>query len=518
MSTVISDCGEGLPQEWCREVREYLVRGLQAKNAEGMFERTGDGADARILVDQRELLVFYKAAGGPAKWLQRKCQTVGKRAGEIFWVWVGTEMSRADGCLTSKDGALLHPVLRGSGWVRTLVDRVGWNLHLHATHRHIFRGLCRTVVEWLRERCSIVCGVPYCEHEMLVQCGANLHSTFNPLGGRFVYWTCVMFVAFKGEIVGDIRRYALTSEKDEREWIAEGVLQLCQFDVISKPDADMLRGEGKYAPRTPPLPGKTQEYVMDLCCGYMSLYFDCLQNSEIGYVCADYRPRLWSGKLHGWLRPHVVVDFLAVRDPVEFVLDRTSLKLEKCLLLHSSPPCTSHSTASSIQGEKGYGMYGAAGEECGTYRHDTAVAEVVVGSQLRAHQINGVMVSIENPAYGTFRDLACVQVPELTRYTVSYCSWGFRYQKPSSIYVTSQAWDPEGNGTNGACVHRRHPEAKAGREGRVAVPGLTEKAVICRIPGGLIQELVELSLNEQQQLVRVGEKRKRLITHGVMEI
>lgn len=165
-----------------------------------------------------------------------------------------------------------------------------------------------------------------------------LYHTVKGYGGTDAFWLCVIDLAIRGALVGDIRRYSGENQAAEERWIASCVQKLVSMGVMNDQMCDRLLGIGKYTATTPPLPKEGQLYVLDVCCGYMSVYYDCIKGTNIGYLCCDWKRRLWSGPKHGWLKPHVTADVRVHTDIGKYVCTEAGVHETNCLLFHGSPP------------------------------------------------------------------------------------------------------------------------------------------------------------------------------------
>jgi hypothetical protein len=175
------------------------------------------------------------------------------------------------------------------------------------------------------------------------------------------------------------------------------------------------------------MPEPEQPFVFDSCCGYQSLYYDFVQSTKYGYLCQDYRRRLYCGSSRGWVRPHIVWDSRAVpHNAVATMINSAGLSIRHCCWMHGSMPCTSHSTANASQGDAAYGLYGAQGESCPMFQSDVQCAEAVVSSMKTVHLALGIHFSVENPAYGTFPQLPIMA--NMYYRVISYCCYGFDYR------------------------------------------------------------------------------------------
>lgn len=461
--------------------------------------------NGRCKVTRSRLQDFYNIPGSVARWMQRRARRFGVKAHDIYWSWVATLLCKG---IFYCPGGLSHPFIHHAEWDREVVNQSGWQLVLSARRTNILLSLGDNIKHWLVNTggCSVLaCGID-CNRTVLHSCQHSLHHSLYQIGGADTFWVTILFLAMRGDLVGDIRRYRHDSLITEQAWLATSVNKLLSTEMLSSDAGDRLLGRGKYATFTPPLPQAGQPYILDLCCGFMSIYFDYvlpLDKHKLGYVSVDWRRRMWCGSLHGWLQPHVCMDLRTNPNIVEAVCSQLDLSPSDSLLNHGSVPCTSHSTANGLAGDSGLGLYGRLGEHCPTFQSELCVARSVSASILSAHQKYGTAGTLENSGYGTLRlsskgNLISQEQRDhlfgflsgyLSTQTVSYCAWGFLYQKPTVIYSTFH-WIPDGYGTGGACTHQKHAQSKTGTC-RVHLSGYCDLACMSRIPGGLIKDLID---------------------------
>ena len=167
--------------------------------------------------------------------------------------------------------------------------------------------------------------------------------------------------------------------------------------------------------------------MFDSCCGYQSLYYDFVESTGYGYLCQDYRRRLYCGSSRGWVRPHIVWDSRVVpQNAIATMVNSVGLSVSNCCWIHGSVPCTSHTTANAAQGESAYGLYGSLGGACPMYLSNVQCAIAVVTSMKVLYRALGIHYSIENPAHGTFTRLPVVA--DTYSCVISYCCYGFSYR------------------------------------------------------------------------------------------
>lgn len=417
----------------------YLHHAMCAHTSSGVYTVTSE-----------ELETHYNGPGGVGRWLQRLLKGRPSRATDVYWSWVAVRLR--EGMLVHTDtGPMPHPRIQHMEWSREVVNRSGWRYRLEARTNSRLLYVCSNIKDWLLTLggCNKLPAGIDCTREVLLRCQKALYHTIYDIGGADTYWLCVLYMGLRGELVGDLRRHATGGRQKERVWLERAASDLLGRREITDEMYDRVLGLGKYESTSPPLPVLGEPYVLDLCCGYMSIYFDCLVTTNVGYVCVDWRRRLWSGTLHGWLEPHVCMDLRGEVNIVETICAQLGLSPLDCVLSHGSPPCSSHSTANGLSGENGLGLYGHLGQNCPVFQSELAVARAISASYLAANARYGTPCTIENSAYGTLRSSMQskrVSVGLMKRlfgfldsyeqYTVCYCSWGFPYQKPSNFYST----------------------------------------------------------------------------------
>jgi hypothetical protein len=67
-----------------------------------------------------------------------------------------------------------------------------------------------------------------------------LVDSFAAYGKADTYWVCVVYLALRDDIVGDVRRYDSHSPQDEDVWLEEAVASLMPLGIVSKDIADRL--------------------------------------------------------------------------------------------------------------------------------------------------------------------------------------------------------------------------------------------------------------------------------------
>ena len=333
------------------------------------------------------------------------------------------------------------PRVTQKGWGLSMAHRCGWRLGIGGSRLLLSISLSDRVLDWLRSHSSYVGvtalpdqhyrlgtnGPVDCSRSLLITGRRNLGDSFREHGGAGTYWASLVYLALRGDIVGDIRRYTSHLPDAEDIWLSKSVKSLLTLGIVDKTSCDRLLGVGTWCAKAPPLPPAGVPFVLDACCGYQSLYYDLLiHHPELGYICFDYRRRLYRGD-SGWVKPHVVVDLRAIEgDPAEVVLAAVNRPMQLLRWYHGSAPCTSHSTANGSNGDEAYGLYGPLGESCPVYCHDVSSARALATSMVRCYTLYGVPYSLENPSGGTFGDLPFIK--ELHFCDISYCCYGFTYR------------------------------------------------------------------------------------------
>ena len=121
--------------------------------------------------------------------------------------------------------------------------------------------------------------------------------------------------------------------------------------------------------------------MVDLFCGYMSAWYDWLEprareengddfimlydaeracnyfdrpavtgvhpQCHAGYLCNDYRPRMWSGTANGWLKPHFTFEWVnkAHELPILDLIRAAGLSLDHAMLALICALCRPHSVS-----------------------------------------------------------------------------------------------------------------------------------------------------------------------------
>jgi hypothetical protein len=180
-----------------------------------------------------------------------------------------------------------------------------------------------------------------CTRAVLQLAKQNLNDSFLPYGGANTYWAAAMYLALRGDIVGDIRRGDSYLSDDEDIWMSESVSYLFSERLIDASAADRLLHRGKWESCTPPLPRPDQRYLIDMFCGGMSLYHNCLQYTDLACVTIDYQrsiKRKSSDQTCRYVRPHLIMDIRhADETAVETALQQLHLQGPCLLHVHASP-------------------------------------------------------------------------------------------------------------------------------------------------------------------------------------
>ena len=493
------------------KLRGYLNKqhGLDENNAASMYS-----------VDAQTLLELYKGKGGPARWLQRLCNSLDEspRAADVFWSWISDEL-QVEGGIMHNDEPIRHPVLKCTNWGAQVRHRCKWKGRQSGSKAHMFTSLARRVEDWLfdQDETSLIDRGLHVPTEVMKRGARNLNDTFKEYGGKKTFWSTLIHLSLIKDVVGDFRGYDDESHTIKGGWMYDNITWLLREGLITTSAADRLLGTGKYVPVSPPIPQKGQNFMIDAPCGYMSMYFGCLKGSEIGYVCYDRKSRLWAGEERGWLRPHVCGDVQNIKgNPFRYIINQLKLDIRNLLWCHSSPPCTSFSRISGTMNPEGADTddedekeeeHGAANtddnqevtEGSAQYINDVQVAKAFITAIVDMAKGPRICVTIENPAHGDFRKLP--EVDELltqvcTGRVINYCHWGFKYQKPTIIFTNMVCWSPL---PLVPCSHRlkgvKHEQAIFSNSSRrVKLKGYTYHATVCRLPGGLTAELLAATM------------------------
>jgi len=412
----------------------------------------------------------------------------GIRANDVFWSWIAYlfEGTTPEAQRLSTDDAdpVRHPRLAQSNWQAAVAHRCGWTLSIGGSRTRLFISLADRLLDWLRMRaksqtdayvearqnaaqtemlkkrpaniatqadevprpdCLMLSesGKVDCTRAVLQLAKQNLGDSFQHYGGADCYWAAAVYLNLRGDIVGDIRRGNSYLSSDEDIWMAKSVDHLLTEGLIDCGLADRLMHRGAWETHTPPLPEAGQKFVLDLFCGAMSLHNECISHTALACVTVDYQrsiPQKAAGEQCRYVRPHLILDIRHLEDDVvETALSQLQLLGEDLAHCHASPPCTSHSGVNAVNADRGtaYGLYGALGEHCPMYLHDVASARSVLQSLRRASAKWGISYDVENPAYGTFKDLDFIE--DLTRELVDYCCYGSLYKKTTGFVMSSAA-------------------------------------------------------------------------------
>ena len=476
-------------------------------------------------------------------------ETGGIRANDVFWSWIAYSFEATTPATQrfSPDGAdpVKHPRLEQSNWQAAVAHRCGWTLSIGGSRTRLFISLADRLLDWLRKRaraqtdtyvkarrnatqaevtkkrpaeiaahpdgvlrpdCLLLSndGQVDCTRGVLQLAKQNLGDSFQNYGGAGTFWTAAVYLSLRGDIVGDIRRGSSYLASEEDIWMSESVDYLLAEGLIDCGLADRLMHRGAWETYTPPLPERHQKYVLDLFSGAMSLHYECMRHTALACVTVDYQrstPQNAAGERCRYVRPHLILDIRHLNlDVVETVLSELQLLGQNLLHCHASPPCISHSTVNAVNRGRGtaYGLYGSLGEHCPMYLHDVASARSVLHSLGRAFMKWGMSYDVENPAFGTFKDLDFVV--DLERELVDYCCYGSLYQKTTGFVMSGPGWEPRGTdggkGDGDGRCHKpssyKHKQCLSGRDAarRPHLPGMSDFYVKNRIPGQLFAEML----------------------------
>ena len=474
-------------------LKTRLTRSACLEVADLMQPYTDDVFDdsSQRLVSNQSLRQWITRGGGPTanrrlrNWMDSKgyVRSTGGGAGtlraqDVFWSWIAyclePDTPSQHRFMESANDPVRHPRISQENWQVAVAHRCGWTLGIGGSTTRIFVSLADRLLNWLRKRAAahtssyfeerrahastyvslaearahpqllsdsgehaILPDCMYLSDEGEVDCTRavlqlakqNLNDSFLPYGGANTYWAAAVYLALRGDIVGDIRRGDSYLSADEDIWMSESVSYLLSERLIDASAADRLLHRGKWESYTPPLPKPDQRYLIDMFCGGMSLYHNCLQYTDLACVTIDYQrsiKRKSSNQTCRYVRPHLIMDIRHTGETtVETALQQLRLQGSCLQHGHASPPCTSHSTVNATNRDRGnaYGIYGQYGTDCPMYRHDVDAARAAVASLQRVQSRWGASYDVENPGAGTFQLLDFIQA--LPYCEADYCCYGY---------------------------------------------------------------------------------------------
>lgn len=399
------------------------------------------------------------------------------RAQDVFWSWLAyclePDTAANHRFLEDEADPVRHPRIGQKNWQVAVAHRCGWTLNIGGSTTRMFVSLSDRLLDWLRVRatsqtaqyfeeqrsnnstyvslvearahpqllsdagehvslpdCMLLSGEGKvdCTRAALQLAKQNLADSFSSYGGADTFWAAAVYLALRGDIVGDIRRGDSYLSSVEDKWMSRSVSNLLDKGLMDLGVADRLLHRGQWESYTPPLPVGGQKYVIDMFSGGMSMFHDCMQYTDLACVTIDYERSVKRGSSSlpcRYVRPHVIMDVRQAGDRVVMIaLQQLHLSMAGLMHCHASPPCTSHSTVNATNRSRGsaYGIYGEHGSDCPMYVHDVGSAKAAVLSLQKAHALCGASYDIENPGTGTFQLLSFIQ--QLPYREIDYCCYG----------------------------------------------------------------------------------------------
>jgi hypothetical protein len=501
------------------------------------FERhVGDGND---VCSVKVFTEFQRS--WPGRKLQSACTSSRVNASDVFWSFV-SEWSCLNPdrvkCVLKRPGGMVM-------WERLARQQSGWSVSRGVPRVSQFVMFAAQIEQymrcWWKYESGRSTGVMYMEREDILMFQRNYSSKEHGMADGF--WAVILWLAIKGKIVGDVERVMSGGRVASLDDVRRQAQSLLDADHINDSEYHMLAATpgSKWELKSPPMPIPGQLFVVDLFCGYMSAWYGWLEMRakeehgdafielydadracnyydrpkvtgvhplcHVGYLCNDYRPRMWSGTKHGWLKPHFTFDWAsdAHQLPVQDLVKAAGLSIDHAMLALICAPCRTHSVSNyaNVGNGTAYGNYKAMEGEtevtkvCSFAARERPMVQKILETTITLSKQSGFGVVVENPCsktgptVGSFFQVYADLVEELHLNLVCHCAWMVEWQKSTGI-ATSFEWLPVGRpGSEGKCIcEKAHKYMIHGpAERRPRVPGVAYHAAVCALPRGMLEEI-----------------------------
>ena len=318
-------------------------------------------------------------------------------ASDVFWSFV------SEWSYVNPDGVKCE-LKRPAGmvmWERIARQQTDWSVSCGAPRVNQFTMFVAQIKQYMQ--CWWKCesgrntGVMYVERVDILMFQRNSSSKEHGMADGF--WDVIMWLAIKGKIVGDVKRVMSGGRVASLDDVRQRTVNLLDADHINDNTYHMLSATPgtRLELKSPPMPIPGQLFVVDLFCGYMSAWYDWLEprakkehdddfiklyaaeracnyfdmpavtgvhpQCHVGYLCNDYRPRMWSGTANGWLKPHFTFDWAtkAHELPILDLIRAAGLSVNYAMLALICAPCRTHSVSNyaNIGNGIAHGVYKA---------------------------------------------------------------------------------------------------------------------------------------------------------------